>query len=177
MNQIFGVLWGTTLLYLYPKCGMTAEIWRIRGAARQAIRSGSNLIQIGVNTVFRVRQNNRLFLSLSSNLQPWFKVWLWCFLPWVHKISHWGIIFCTGSQCRRYGGARGAVTTVGPGAPSLHSNDCLCPPFRFTQNAFLEHHVTTRQQAIMEKGIIFKLNSRLKFSQLFAKFLATNCCT
>ena len=29
---------------------------------------------------FRVRQNNRLFSSLSSNLQPWFKVWLCCFL-------------------------------------------------------------------------------------------------
>ena len=40
------------------------------------------------------------------------------------------------------------------------------PPFRFTQNTFLEHHVTTRQQTIMEKGIInlFKRNSRLKFS-------------
>ena len=31
---------------------MTAEIQRIRRAARQAIRRGSNLIQIGVNTVF-----------------------------------------------------------------------------------------------------------------------------
>ena len=31
---------------------MTAEIWRIRRAARQVIRSGSNLIQIEVNTVF-----------------------------------------------------------------------------------------------------------------------------
>ena len=31
---------------------MTAEIWRIRHAARQAITRGSNLIQIGVNTVF-----------------------------------------------------------------------------------------------------------------------------
>ena len=31
---------------------MTAEIWRIRRAARQAITSGSNLIQIGVNIVF-----------------------------------------------------------------------------------------------------------------------------
>ena len=38
------------------------------------------------------------------------------------------------------------------------------PPCLFTQNAFLEHHVTTRQQPIMEKGIItFNHNSRLKF--------------
>ena len=31
---------------------MTAEIWRIRRAAKQATTSGFNLIQIGVNTVF-----------------------------------------------------------------------------------------------------------------------------
>ena len=116
----------------------------------------------------RVRQNNRLFLGLSSNLQPWFKVWLCCFLPWVYKICHWGIIFCTGSQCRRYGEARGGVPP----------NDCLCPPFWFIQNAFLEHRVTTRQQAIMEKGIIiFKHDSRLKFFRLFAKLRATSCFT
>ena len=48
------------------------------------------------------------------------------------------------------------------------------PPFWFTQNTFLEHHVTTRQQTIMEKGSIkFKHYSRLKFSRLFAKLLAT----
>ena len=79
-----------------------------------------------------------------------------------------------------------AVAKVGPGVPSLlwgqgrrtPPNDHLCPPFRFTQNVFLEHHVTTRQQAIMEKGIIiFKHDSRLKFSRLFAKFLTTKCCT
>ena len=35
------------------------------------------------------------------------------------------------------------------------------PSFRFTQNTFLEHQVTTKQQATMEKGIItFKHNSR-----------------
>ena len=34
----------------------------------------------------------------------------------------------------------------------------------------------TRQQAIIEKGIIiFNHNSRLKLSRLFAKLLATNC--
>ena len=37
------------------------------------------------------------------------------------------------------------------------------PSFRFTQNTFLEHHVTTRQQVIMEKRITFKDNSSLKF--------------
>ena len=70
-----------------------------------------------------------------------------------------------------------AVATMRPGAPSP-TNDCLCPPFWFIQNAFLDHRVTTRQQAIMEKGIIiFKHDSRLKFSRLFAKLLATNCFT
>ena len=52
------------------------------------------------------------------------------------------------------------------------------PPFRFTQNTFLEHHVTTRQHTITEKGsITVKETTRLKFSRFFAKFLATNCCT
>ena len=156
---------------------MTAEIWRVGRATRKASRSGSNLIHIWVNTVFRVQQNNRLFLGLSSNLQPWFKVWLCCFLPWVHKISHWDIIFCTGSQCRCYGGARDTVTRMGREAPSPITTTCA-PHFRFIQIVFLEHHVTTRQQAIMKKGIIiFKHDSRLKFSRLFAKLLATNCCT
>ena len=119
--------------------------------------------------VFRVRQNNRLLSSLSSNLQPWFKVWLCCFLPWVHKISHWCIIFYTGSQRRRYGRARGAISPL---------TTACAPPFQFAQNAFLENHATTRQQAIIEKGIILlKHNSRLKFSRLFAKLLATNCFT
>ena len=40
------------LLYLYPKCCMIAEIRRIRRAAGQAIRSGSSLIQMGVNISF-----------------------------------------------------------------------------------------------------------------------------
>ena len=78
-----------------------------------------------------------------------------------------------------------AVATVGPRVPSLLRGQgrrpplttASAPPFRFIQNAFLEHHVTTRQQAIMEKIIIiFKHDSRLKFSRLFAKLLATNCC-
>ena len=68
---------------------------------------------------FRVRQNNQLFLSWSSNLQPWFKVWFCCFLPWVHKTNHWCVIFCAGSQCRRYDGARGAVPLLTPACPPI----------------------------------------------------------
>ena len=83
-----------------------------------------------------------------------------------NKILHSTIVWFR--QCGRYGG---------PGGP-CPPNDCVYPPFRFPPNTFLEHHVTTRQQAIMEKGIItFKDNSRLKFSRLVAKLLATNCCT
>ena len=42
---------------------------------------------------------------------------------------------------------------------------------------FLEHHSTTRQQTMMEKGIItFKHNSPVMFFRFFAKLLATNCC-
>ena len=82
------------------------------------------------------------------------------------------IIFCTGSQFRHYGGARGAVP------PPKGLLVPPSPPFRFTQNAFLEHHVTSRQQSIIKKGtIVFKHNFRLKFSRLFAKLLATNCLT
>ena len=76
--------------------------------------------------------------------------------------------------------ARGTVTTVMPGASLPPPNDCLCPlsQFWFIRNAFVVHHVTTKQQALMEKGIIiFKHDSRLKFPRLFAKMLATNCCT
>ena len=62
-----------------------------------------------------------------------------------------------------------AVATVGPGAPSP-PNDCLCPPILVHSECFFEHCVTTRQQAIMEKGIIiFKHDSRVNFSRLFAK--------
>ena len=45
-------------------------------------------------------------------------------------------------QCRRYGKAVLPLTTA------------CAPPFWFTQNTFSEHHVTTRLQATMEKGII-----------------------
>ena len=73
------------------------------------------------------------------------------------------------------------MTTAQP-VPSLRGGQrgraplttACAPPFRFTQNTFLEHHVAIRQQAIMEKEIItFKLYSRLKFSRFFTKLLAT----
>ena len=70
-----------------------------------------------------------------------------------------------------------AVATVGPRAPSP-PNDFFCPPILVHSECFFEHRVTTRQQAIMEKGIIIvKHDSRVKFSRLFAKLLATNCFT
>ena len=70
-----------------------------------------------------------------------------------------------------------AVVTGGPGGRAPLTTACASP-FRFTQNTFLKHHVTTRQQIIMEQRIItLKDNSRLKFSRFFAKLLATNCCT
>ena len=47
-------------------------------------------------------------------------------------------------QYRRYGEARGAVSPLTAACAS---------PFWFTQNTvFLEHHVTTKQQTMMEKG-------------------------
>ena len=68
-----------------------------------------------------------------------------------------------------------AVVTGGPGGP-YPPNDCLCPPFRFAQNTFLERDVMISQQAIMEKQIImFKDNSHLKFFRFLAKLRATNC--
>ena len=63
-------------------------------------------------------------------------------------------------QCRRYGRA-------------VHP-----PPNFGLLRILLEHHVKTRQPAIMGKGIImFKDISSLKFSPFFAKMLATYCCT
>ena len=45
-----------------------------------------------------------------------------------------------------------AVATVEPGVPHPPLTTACAPPlFRFAQNAFLEHHVTTRQQAVTEK--------------------------
>ena len=82
-----------------------------------------------------------------------------------HHLSAGLLALCPVPSLR---GARGAGSST---------SNCLCPPFQFTQNTFLEHHVTTRQQAKIEKGIItFKDNSRLKFFRFFAKLLSTNYC-
>ena len=117
---------------------------------------------------FRVRQNNRLFSSLSSSLQTWFKVWLGCFLREFTKLATGVSFFVLVAS---------TVATVGPGA-SYPLTTTYASQFWLIHNAFLEHHVTTRQHAIMKKGIIiFKHNSSLKFSRLLAKLLATNCCT
>ena len=71
-----------------------------------------------------------------------------------------------------------AVATGGQGSRAPPLTTACAPLFRSTQNTFLEHHVTTRQQTMMEKGIImFKNNFRINFSQFFAKLLATNYCT
>ena len=72
------------------------------------------------------------------------------------------------NQCRRHGEARGAVPP----------NGCFFPHFILVKILFLEHHATTRQQTMMEKGkIMFKHDSLLMFFRFFAKLLATNCST
>ena len=72
------------------------------------------------------------------------------------------------NQCRRYGGGKGGHTPQQP----------LVPPFWLTKNTAFEHHATTRQQTMMENGIItFKHNYPLMFFRFFATLLATNCCT
>ena len=64
-----------------------------------------------------------------------------------------------------------AISTVATGGPRAYH-------FGLLKIMFLEPHATTRQQTMMEKGIItFKHNSALTFSHVFAKSLATNCCT
>ena len=56
-------------------------------------------------------------------------------------------------------------------------NECLCPHLGLLKILFLGHYSVTRQHTMMEKGIsMFKHNSPLTFSRLFAKLLATNCC-
>ena len=59
------------------------------------------------------------------------------------------------------------ASAVGTGRPGGRAPPS---PFRFTQNTFWNHHVTTRHQAIMEKRTItFKHNSRSKFSPFFCE--------
>ena len=64
---------------------MTAEIWRIWCAAKQIIRSGSNLIQIGVNTVFS-----------SSAKQPTFFEFKFEFTALIQSMDLW--FFTVSSQ-------------------------------------------------------------------------------
>ena len=94
---------------------------------------------------YRVQQNNQILSSLSSNLQPWFKVSFVVFYRKFTKLATGVSFFVLVAN---------AVATVGQGVPYPPLTTACAPPFRFAQNAFLEHHVTTRQQAIMGKGII-----------------------
>ena len=70
--------------------------------------------------VFRVQQNNPLFLSLSSNLQPWFKV-QYGFVVFYRDFTKLatGVSFFVLEAS--------AVATVGPGVRCF-PKDCLCPP-------------------------------------------------
>ena len=57
-------------------------------------------------------------------------------------------------------------------ASAVATGGCA-PYFGLLKIPFLEHHPTTRQQTMMENGIItFKHNSRLAFS----RFVAITCC-
>ena len=83
---------------------------------------------------FRVRQNNRLFSSLVRICSPGSKYSFVVFYREFTKLATRVSFFVLVAS---------AVATVGPGAlyPSPLTTACS-PPFRFTQNAFLEHHVT-----------------------------------
>ena len=76
---------------------------------------------------FRVRPNNRLFSSLSSNWQPWFKVCLSCFVLDFTKLATYSVLL--------FVLVASAVATVGSGAPSP-PNDCLCPPILIHSECF-----------------------------------------
>ena len=58
---------------------MTAEIWRIRRAARQAMRSGSNLIQIGVNNGFSSSAKQPTFFELKFEFATLGQSMAWLF--------------------------------------------------------------------------------------------------
>ena len=69
---------------------------------------------------------------------------------------------------RRFHRTASLPSAVASGRPGGRAplTTAYAPLFRFTQNTFLEHHVTTRQQAIMGNEIItFEHNSHLKFSR------------
>ena len=105
---------------------------------------------MNLNLVFSKSMNLNLVFSQSMNLN----------LEIKNKMKG-------SNQCRHYAGQRG------PYPP----NGRLCPHFGLLKILLLKHHVT-RQQTMMEKGIItFKHNSPLMFFRFFAKLMATNCCT
>ena len=67
-------------------------------------------------------------------------------------------------QSRRYGGGG-----AGGRAPP---NGCLCPHFGSLKMLFLEHHATTRQQPMMEKGIItFKQTLKQSLQRIDSRIL------
>ena len=146
---------------------MTAEIWRIRRAARTGYyKGGLTWIHIGVNTVFsEFGQNKPTFFEFKFKFAaPGSKYGFAVFYREFKKLATGGIIFVLVAS---------AVATLGPGG-AVPLYDCLCPPhFCSFRMLFWEHHVTTRQQAIMEKKFFSNMILVLKFSRLFAKLLAT----
>ena len=58
---------------------MTAELWRIRGAAKQAITRGSNLIQIGDNTVFSSSAKQLTFFGFKFEFAVLVQSMAWLF--------------------------------------------------------------------------------------------------
>ena len=72
------------------------------------------------------------------------------------------------SRRRRPGGSLTQSSQRPLPVPSLRGrvppNGCLCPHLGLLKSLFLEHHATTQQQPMMEKGIIrLKNNSPLTF--------------
>ena len=97
------------------------------GARRdRLLQAGLTWFKLESTLFSRVRQNNRLFLGLSSNLQPWFKVWLCCFYREFTKFATEVSFFVLVAS---------AVATMEPGAPSP-PKDCLCPPILVHSECF-----------------------------------------
>ena len=63
-------------------------------------------------------------------------------------------------QCRRYGGGGGA------GEPCPPTKRLLVPHFGLLKQLHLEHHSKTRQQTMMEKGIINYFQTQFSFDVL-----------
>ena len=108
----------------------------MRRAARQAITSGSNLIQIVVNTVFS-----------SSAKQPTFFGFKFEFVALVQSMA---LLFFYreftkfATVVSFFVLVASAVATVGPGVPSP-PNDCLCPPTHIGSFKMLFWSIVKRQ--------------------------------